>query len=261
MTVIATHAPGTFCWADLGTTDTAAAKRFYTGLFGWSFEDRPMAGDEYYTMLELRGKHVGALYPQQEDERTAGIPPHWLCYIAVDSADKAAARAAELGGTVLAPPFDVLDAGRMSIIRDPEGAVVALWEARNHPGAGVLGEPGAMCWHELATRDTARAGDFYGALLGWTRETMPMEKFTYTVFRRGEQMAGGMMPIMAEWGAMPPNWGVYFAADDVDASAARAEELGGKICSPPTDIPGVGRFAVIQDPQGAMFSLFRPLHP
>ena len=260
MTVTATHAPGTFCWADLGTTDTAAAKRFYTGLFGWSFEDRPM-GDQYYTMLELHGKHVGALYPQQEDERSAHIPPHWMCYIAVESADKTAARAAELGGTVLAPPFDVYEAGRMAIIRDPDGAVVALWEARNHPGAGVLGEPGAMCWHELATQNPERAGEFYGALLGWSREDMPMEKFTYTTFKRADQMAGGMMPILAEWGPMPPHWGVYFAVENVDDSAARVEELGGKICTPAADIPGVGRFAVVQDPQGATFSLFRPLQP
>lgn len=261
MTVTATHAPGTFCWADLGTADTAASKRFYTDLFGWSFEDRPMGNGQYYTMLELRGRPVAALHPQREDERSAGTPPHWLCYIAVESADQSAARAGELGGTVLAPPFDVFDAGRMSIIRDLDGAVVALWEARNHPGAGLLGEPGAMCWHELLTRDTARAGEFYGSLLGWTRESTPMEKFIYTMFKRGEQMAGGMMPILPEWGDMPPNWGVYFAVADVDATAARAEELGGKILSPAADIPGIGRFAVIQDPQDATFSLFRPLHP
>jgi len=258
MTVMATHAPGTFCWADLGTTDPAAAKRFYAGLFGWSFDDRPMGPDQFYTMCDIGGKHVAALYPQQDDERSAGIPPHWQAYIAVDSADKAAARATELGGKLLAPPFDVFEAGRMAVVQDPTGAVIALWEARNHAGAGMVGDPGAIVWNELATGDTAKAAAFYSGLFGWTGEEMKMEKFTYTTFKLGDQMAGGMMPILPEWRGMPPNWGIYFAVENVDASAAKAEQLGGTISSPPADIPGVGRFAVVRDPQGAMFSLFKP---
>ena len=257
MTLTATHAPGTFCWADLGTTDTAAAKRFYTGLFGWSVEDRPMGGDQYYTMFELGGKVVAALYQQQEDQRKAGIPPSWLSYITVESADRSAARAAELGGNILAPAFDVLEVGRMALIQDPTGAVVALWEARTHSGAALMAEPGAMCWNELATRDPAKAGEFYAELLGWQRDSMPMEKFEYTVFKQGEQMTGGMMPILPEWGQMPPNWAVYFAVDDCDGRAATAEKLGGKVMVPPTDIPNVGRFAVIQDPQGAVLSILQ----
>lgn len=261
MSTTATHAPGTFSWADLGTPDPAAAKRFYTGLFGWSFEDRPISDGEYYTIFDVGGKSVAALYNQMADQKAAGIPPHWLSYVSVESADQAAARAAELGGTVLAPAFDVMEAGRMAVIQDPTGGVLAVWEARKYPGAGVLGEAGALCWNELCTRDPARAAKFYGDLFGWGHEAMPMPGFEYTVFKRGDQPAGGAMPIQAEWGEMPPHWSVYFAVEDCDACAATATKLGGAVLSPPTDIPGVGRFAVLRDPQGANFSVLQPAAP
>jgi len=258
MSATATHAPGTFSWADLGTTDPAGAKRFYTRLFGWTHDDRPIGDGEYYTMLLQDGKAVAALYAQQPDERSAGLPPVWVSYVSVDSADRISARATELGGTVIAPPFDVMEHGRMAVIQDPSGAVVALWEPRNHPGAGLLGEPGSLCWNELCTRDRARAGTFYAELLGWGRETMPMPGFEYTVFKRGDQPAGGMMAIQPEWGAMPPHWEVYFAVTDCDATAAEAARLGGSVLKEPADIPGVGRFAVLRDPQGATFSILQP---
>ena len=258
MSATTTHAPGTFCWADLGTTDPAGAKRFYTGLFGWTFEDRPIGEGEYYTMLLQQAKSVAGLYAQPADERAAGIPCHWSSYIAVESADRVSARAAELGGTVLAPPFDVMEHGRMAVIQDPTGSVVALWEPRNHPGAGLLGEPGSICWNELCTRDPARAGAFYADLLGWARERMPMPGFEYTVFKRGDQPAGGMMAIQLEWGDMPPHWEVYFAVADCDATAGEAARLGGSVLKEPADIPGVGRFAVLRDPQGATFSILQP---
>ena len=258
MSVTATHAPGTFSWADLGTPDPTSAKRFYTGLFGWAFEDRPIGDGEYYTMLLQDGKTVAALYAQPADERSAGIPAHWTSYVSVESADRVSARAAELGGTVLAPPFDVAEHGRMAVIQDPTGAVVAFWEPRNYPGAGLLGEPGALCWNELCTGDPARAGAFYAELLGWGRETMPMPGFEYTVFKRGDQPAGGMMAIQPEWGNMPPHWEIYFAVADCDAVAASVPKLGGSVMKAPADIPGVGRFAVLRDPQGATFSVLQP---
>ena len=261
MSTTATHAPGTFSWADLGTPDPAAAKRFYTGLFGWSFEDRPISNGEYYTIFDVGGKSVAALYNQMADQRAAGIPPHWLSYVSVESADQAATRAGELGGTVLAPAFDVMEAGRMAVIQDPTGGVLAVWEPRKSPGAGLLGEAGALCWNELCTRDPGRAATFYGALFGWAPEAMAMPGFEYTVFKRGDQPAGGAMPIQAEWGDMPPHWSVYFAVEDCDACAATATRLGGSVLTPPTDIPGVGRFAVLRDPQGANFSVLQPAAP
>ena len=257
MTVVETYAPGRFCWVDLGTTDTAAATRFSTGLFGWTVEDRPIGDGGYYTMLLLGGKSVAALYQQDPQQRSAGIPPNWLSYIAGESVDRAAERTRSLGGTVLMEPFDVLNVGRMTMIQDPTAAVVALWEARSHHGAERIEEPNTLCWNELATTDTARAGAFYGALLGWELERQQYGPIDYTLFKQGERMNGGMLPIAPDWGPVPPHWLVYFAVDQCDAKVAEAERLGASVVVPPTDVPGVGRFATLRDPQGAVFAVMQ----
>jgi hypothetical protein len=137
------HPQGNFCWVELGTTDAAAAKKFYTSLFGWQAEDTPAGPDMVYTMLRLGGREVGALYPQDKAEAQHGVPPHWNVYVAVESADATAARAKELGGTVLMDPFEVMEHGRMTIVQDPTGGTICVWQARNHVGARVVREPGA----------------------------------------------------------------------------------------------------------------------
>ena len=148
------YAPGTFCWFELGTTDGEAAKKFYTELFDWSFDDHPMGPAMVYTMLKQDGKDVGALYQMPAEMTDQGIPPHWLSYASVTSADETAAKAKELGATLMKEPFDVMDVGRMAVIQDPTGAVFALWQAKAHTGAGVVNVPNSVCWNELATPDT-----------------------------------------------------------------------------------------------------------
>jgi hypothetical protein len=254
MTVVETYAPGTFCWADLGTPDAAAAKRFYTGLFGWSPEDRPIGAGAFYTMFGIDGKSVSALYQQ---EPQPGLTPHWLSYISVESADAAARRTRELGGTVVDDAFDVLDVGRMAAIQDPTGGVVALWEPKRHIGAGVVGEMNTLCWNELATTDTAAAGRFYQDLLGWRADTQQIGSIPYTLFRLGETSAAGMLEIGPDLGPVPSHWLVYFAVSDCDASTGRARSLGAQVKVPPSDIEGVGRFAILEDPQGASFAIIR----
>ena len=252
MPLIDTYAPGTFCWADLGTHDAPAAARFYTALFGWTAEDRPMGPEAFYTMFQLGGRPVAALYPQEAAHQGA---PHWLSYVSVASANDMAARTKTLGGTVLMEPFDVLDVGRMTMVQDPTGAVLALWEPRRHAGAGVIGEAGSMCWNELATTDTTRAGAFFQSLLGWSVESRPMSGVTYTTFTEDGATRGGMMTIAPSWGGVPPHWLVYFAVRDCDGTTALTQSLGGSVRVPPTDIPGVGRFAALADPQGAVFAV------
>ncbi|MGH7499265.1 MAG: VOC family protein [Gemmatimonadales bacterium] len=254
MTVIETYVPGTFCWADLGSPNAAAAKQFYTSLFGWTIEDRPMGPDATYTMLNLAGKAVAALYQQ---EPQPGMPPHWISYISVDSADELSLRTRALGGTVLMDAFDVLDVGRMAMIQDPTGGVVALWEPKRHIGAGVMGEVNALCWNELATNDTAAAGRFFQELLGWRLEPQRLGTVPYTFFKRGDASAGGMMQIGSDWGPVPTHWLVYFAVGDCDVSVARARTLGAQVKVPPSEIAGVGRFAVLEDPHGATFAIIR----
>ncbi len=254
MTVMDTYAPGTFCWADLGTPDAAAAKRFYTSLFEWSFEDRPIGTDAAYTMFSVNGKAVAALYQAPSNP---GIPPHWLSYISVESADETVTLALNLGGTIIDEAFDVFDVGRMAVIQDPTGGVVALWEPKRHIGAGIVGEANTLCWNELATTDTAAAAGFYQSLLGWRAQTEQMGSIPYTLFRRGDSSAAGMMQIGAGSGPMPPHWLVYFAVDDCDACARRARSLGAAVRAEPFDIEGVGRVAALEDPQGAGFAVIR----
>ncbi len=257
MATITQHAPGTFCWPELATTDQPGAKKFYTSLFGWEFDDTDMGGGEFYTMLKLKGRALGALYRQRKEERGHGIPPHWNSYVSVESADRATEKAKSLGGIVMAEPFDVFDAGRMAILQDPAGAMFCIWQPKAHPGAGVLDEVGALCWTELMTSDSGRARAFYTALFGWKAEDRPMGPMTYTIFKRGEAQAGGMMQITKDMGPIPSHWMVYFAVADCDATVAKAGKLGGKTTVPPTDVPNVGRFAVLQDPQAAHVAVIK----
>lgn len=248
------HAPGSFCWAELATADGPGAKKFYSELFGWETDDLPIGPDMVYTMLNLDGKAAGALY--QKGEEMKDVPPHWMSYINVTSADEIAAKAKSLGATVVMEPFDVFDAGRMAVITDPTGATFSIWQAGKHTGFGVSGKPNSVCWNELMTTDTDKAADFYSKLFGWSANTHggPMP---YTEFKNGETHAGGMMQIGPHMGPVPPHWGIYFAVEDCDATAQKATSLGAQPIVPPMDIEKVGRFSTISDPQGAVFSIIK----
>jgi predicted enzyme related to lactoylglutathione lyase len=254
-----THASGTFCWPELSTTDPWAAKRFYTTLFGWEHEDYPAGGDCPYTILRSGGRDVGALTGLPAAQREQGVPPAWLDYVSVESADAGAARVGELGGQVLAGPFDVMENGRMAVVRDPQGAVFALWEAKAHHGAGVLAEPGAMCWVELATTDPEAAKRFYGGLFGWEAAEQQYPHGVYSLWLRHDPQApaGGMYRLSGPMEGVPPHWLVYFSVADCDGTVDRAKALGASVVIPPSDIPDVGRFAYLRDPQGAMFAVIR----
>ena len=252
------YKPGSFCWVELGTTDSEAAKTFYTQLFGWDYDDHPMGPDGVYTMLKLNGKDVGGLYKMMPDMLAQGIPPHWMSYVAVTSADESAEKAKAEGATVLNGPFDVFEIGRMAVIQDPTGAVFSIWQPKEHRGSGVWGTTNAVCWNELGTNDPQRAGDFYANVFGWTKEPFTGSGMEYTVFENGDTGIGGMYQITPEMGPIPPHWMIYFAVDDCDAKVQKATELGGNVMKPAEDIPGVGRFAILTDPQGAAFALLKP---
>jgi uncharacterized protein len=258
MPTMTAYAPGTFCWTDLAAHDPRAAERFYTQLFGWTARhDRfGEAEDEVYVMLQKDGQDAAALYKMDPTQQSQGIPSSWLSYVAVDKAAGAAAKARELGATVLADAFDVMDFGRMALIADPLGAVLAVWEAGRHPGAGVKDEAGAMCWNELGSREPARASDFYASLFGWTPTPFEGSDAPYTVFMIGEAQAGGMFTLTPEMAGMPSAWTPYFAVEDTDEAARRTEALGGTVLHPPHDL-SVGRWSLLRDPQGAMFNVIR----
>jgi len=204
MAQVTTNAPGVFCWFELGTTDQAAARTFYTTLFGWSVREMPMGESGTYSMLEKGEKDAAGLYQISPEMRAQGIPSHWMNYVAVESVDHAVAKARTLGGKVMMEPMDVMDVGRMAVAQDPTGATFALWQAKKHIGAGVTNEVGAATWTELVTGDTKAAEAFYTGLFGWQAKPQPMETMVYTVFRRGETQAAGMMPKPKEMGGGAP---------------------------------------------------------
>ncbi len=244
------HKPGTISWTDLATTDQEGAKAFYAALFGWEYDEQPVGEGQTYSMAKLRGRSAAAIATQQPDETTAGIPPHWNVYVTVDDVDAVSAKAGEAGGNVLAGPFDVMDVGRMSVVADPTGAVVCLWQPGTSIGAEVVNEPGALAWADTATTDAAGAQAFYTEVLGWRFEQMS-EAPPYWVIFNGERNNGGMTVPPP---GVPPNWFPYFAVDDVDAAIGRAQEAGGQPLLGPIDVPN-GRFALIMDPQGAAFAV------
>ena len=248
------YAPGTPSWVDLQTSDQAAAKTFYGSLFGWTFNDLPVGDNgETYSMAQLKGRDAGAISSLGE-QAAAGVPPHWNSYVTVTDVDATASQVPGAGGTVIAPPFDVMDAGRMAVIQDPTGAVLMIWQPKNSIGAGIVNEHGAFSWSELISPDVPKAAEFYKKIFGWTADTMGEGPQQYTEFKLdGKSIAGGMAPPMP---GIPPLWGIYFSVDDCDAIVEKVKSLGGAVMNGPMDIQP-GRFAVLADPQGAMFNVIK----
>jgi uncharacterized protein len=255
------YKPGTFCWVELATSDGVAAKSFYTQMFGWDYEDMSMGPDGVYSVLKLNGKDVGGLYQLTPDMTAQGIPTHWLSYVSTTSADESAAKAKALGATIIFGPVDVSTVGRMAVIQDPAGAVFALWQAKDDSGSVIYNVPGSLTWNELGTNDPEKAGEFYSNLFGWTREPFTGSPIEYTMFKNGDRGAGGMYRITPEMGPIPPHWLVYFAVDDCDAKVKKATELGARVMKPADNIQGVGRFAILIDPQGAAFAIIKLDNP
>jgi uncharacterized protein len=259
------YLPGVPCWVDTSQPDPQAAAAFYGALFGWDVEDAmPPGSDGSYLIARLRGGDVAAIGSQRD-----GAAAVWNTYIAVESADDAAAKVRAAGGRVTTEPFDVMDAGRMAVFADPEGAELRVWQAKRHKGARIVNEPGSVVFNGLSTRDSERAKPFYASVFGWETLDLGGGAEVWTLPGYGDHLDPGLRERVVELGAVPgfentvanlnpiageqpPHWSVTFAVDDTDATAARAAELGGRVVVPPFDAPWV-RSAVISDPQGATF--------
>jgi hypothetical protein len=240
-------------WAELATPDPDGAVRFYGALLGWTDEANPIGPGAAYHMQRLGGEYAAAIRGQRPDEAARGEPPHWTTYITVTDIDAVVARVPALGGAVFAPPFDVMDRGRMATIADPTGGVVCLWQANRHIGAGVVNEPGALAWAELSTRDPARAAAFFQELLGVQVAQSPgTGAAPYTMLLVDGEPAAGILAI--DMPGMPVVWGAYFQVVDVPAAIERVKDLGGAPVTGIMDVPGL-TFGIAQDPQGAVFGL------
>ena len=249
------HPNGLLAWADVALPDIAKGAAFYGNLLGWETQEVEGSHGTYHFFMK-GGRKAAGVGLLSEDDVANGIPPVWSSYVAVDDVDAIAARAPELGGSVMVPPMDVMDAGRMSFITDPTGAMLGFWQAGVHEGADLFNEPGFMSWNELATTDVDAAVSFYTQLCGWGAEAQEQDGgWVYTVFTLDGNPNGGTYDMAAFWPeGIPPHWGVYFAVSDTDAVAARAAELGGTVAGGPIDSPN-GRLANLIDDQGAAFTV------
>ena len=256
--------PGVPCWIDILQRDPDAAMGFYAELFGWEFAGPgAMPGDPpgRYFVARLRGRDIAGIGSQPAGDASA--PQAWSTYVSVASADEAALAAADAGGAVLVEPFDVLPAGRMAVLADPAGAPFCAWQPGERRGAQLVNEPGAWAMSHLSSPDPERAAAFYGALFGWTTETFGEGDAAMTMFRLPGYVGGeAHQPVSREVvatmsaasGEGAPGWGVYLWDRDVDATAAKAVELGGSALASPFDTP-ISRMAVLADPSGATFSI------
>lgn len=241
------YEPGTFSWVDLSTSDAGGARAFYGELFGWEFEDDAIPGGGVYTMCHVQGDAVAAIVQQDEQ------PGHWNNYVTVTSADETAAKAKQLGANVFEEPFDVMEAGRMAVFADPSGAMLCVWQPREHVGAGRVNEPGCLSLNQLNTHDPESAAAFYEGLFGWEIAQVSDEPPYWGINNKG-WLNGGMMELPDD--GTPSHWLAYFVSEDLDAAAERIGALGGAVMAPPMSVPPEGRLLVARDPQGAVFALF-----
>ncbi|MCU0267611.1 MAG: VOC family protein [Acidimicrobiales bacterium] len=242
-------------WVDLPTPDAEASKAFYGALFGWEFTEEPTDRGVPYVMGRKAGRAVAGMMQKAPDDPT---PTFWTNYVAVDDVDVTAAKVSAAGGTVVLEPMDVMESGRMALVADPTGAFLGLWQAGNHIGAELVNEPGAITWNELTTPDVPAAAAFFAEVLGWRAETQAMATGDYTVFLVGDRAIAGAMPPPME--GIPASWTVYFAVEDCDAAVAAAQGLGAALVVPAIDAEP-GRFALVADPQGAMFWVMQLAQP
>ena len=243
------------CWVDLMTSDVEAAKEFYTGLFGWSLVDTGPDGGGYQ-MAKIDGRSVAGIGPMMQNQQ--GHPSVWTTYLASDDVDATCEQVTEHSGVVLAPPFDVMDVGRMAIVQDPAGATFGLWTAGKHIGAELTSETGALSWNELMTRDYERAQAFYAAVFGYTFTELGDDNFSYATLEVDGRPVGGIGTLPAEMPReVPAHWRVYFAVDDADDALSKAATLGGRVLRAAEDMP-YGRWGDASDGQGAMFSVLKP---
>lgn len=257
MEEIKKHIPGTFCWLELGTTDTDAAKKYYGKLFGWQAEDQPSINGAVYTMFLLNDKPVAAVYKLNDEQQQMQIPPHWMSYVSTDNAEQVLQKVQESGGRVIMEAFPVQEFGKLGVFQDIEGAIISVWEPREHIGSSYKNIPGALSWTENACRDLNKTRAFYEKVFGWSSEKKDMGDMEYTVFRIEEEAVAGQYEMPEEMQDIPSHWLPYFLVKNAEETIKAAEEMKSAILMPNTYAEGVGYFAVIQDPQGAVFGIIQ----
>jgi predicted enzyme related to lactoylglutathione lyase len=288
------YIPGVPCWVDASEPDPDAALEFYGGLFGWEFADVTPASSEGRYFIAQHEAPGSSIFDTSGDVRSGDVgavrsipeaaPPTamWNTYFWVDSADEAASKVRDAGGGVVVEPYDFMDAARVAVFTDPEGAAFSVWEAKGHKGARLVNDPGALVFNGLNTRDVEGARSFYGSVFGWQTLAIGgggegwalpgygdyLERYQPDLRKQMaeaaapagfEDIVASINPIADDQRDTPAHWSVTFAVADADTTAARARELGGKVIVPPFDAPWSTatytiRVTVLGDPQGATFA-------
>ena len=250
------YEPGSFSWVDLMAKDAERARRFYSALFGWTYTLEEDQQGGHYTMFSSGDAAVAGMGQMNEEMKAGGMPAVWHSYVTVTDLEETTKKCVELGGQVTLPPMVIPDAGAMAILQDPQGAAISLWRPNEHIGSQIANEPVSFCWNELLSREPDASAGFYSKLFDWKIEIDTEAANAYRMISVKDRMNGGILPWAEEMGPIPPNWAVYFAVADCDATVAKCQELGGQLYNGPVDIPP-GRFAVLADDQGATFNVMK----
>lgn len=244
---------GAFCWNQLNTPDLEASRAFYEGLFGWRLVQDEVAG----VPMHLIQNGTGMLGDFMVMPAEVKAPSHWLSYVWVQDIEAVVAKVEALGGSLCLPITEISQVGRIAVLADPQGATLGVYTSGHAPAEAQPSGAGTFCWYECATRDVEALKTFYGGLFGWSPLPQSMGDFTYTLMQRGDEQIAGIMPMEGpQWDGIPDHWLTYVAVADIEATVARVAGLNGQVCVPVKDI-GIGRFAVLMDPLGAVFSVFQ----
>jgi predicted enzyme related to lactoylglutathione lyase len=249
------HLPGKFVWFEHLSADIPKARKFYDALFGWHTESIPMGAQRYSMILNGDGTTsdgIGGYRSVAATER-----PSWMSYISVSDVDATYAAALAAGASAVSAPADFGAFGRGATLTDPTGATFSIWKSSEGDQPDPAKTPiGGWCWNELWTTDDARALSFYEQVFGYTHDTMDMgDDGTYYMVKTGEISRGGLMhSVRAD---APSMWLPYVAVADCDATALRAKALGGKVLMEASDIPNIGRYAIVEDPLGAAVAFIK----
>jgi predicted enzyme related to lactoylglutathione lyase len=255
MTTVAALPANRPIWFDLMSKDIASTRPFYKALFGWSYD---VSGPEmgHYSIAKASDDRIAAGIGQIPEGQE--MPPSWTVYFGTEDADATCAKIAEHGGTVMMPPMDVAENGRMAMCTDPTGAVFGLWQPGTHVGANVVEEHGAMAWCEVNTRDHAAASRFYADVFGLTPKASDEMDAPYSFLLQGDEMVCGVMQMGDTFPAdVPAHWLTYFQVDDLDAALGTVKGNGGQVAHGPFPTP-YGRMVVVTDPDNAVFSIIQP---
>jgi uncharacterized protein len=240
-------------WVDLATKDANGSRKFYGDLFGWKVEVNPDPQYGGYGLAKRDGKDVAGIGPTQQPEQ----PSAWSFYVGTDDLADLSRRVESAGGKVIAPAFDVGDQGKMAVFQDPAGAFISAWQSTRMGGFQAKG-PNTYGWAELNARGLENDLPFYERVFGWTtrRSPMPGGPDYHEFLADGESIAGATEMNPKVPAGTPSHWLVYFTVDSVKDTFARATKLGAREMVAPQQYPG-GEFAILTDPQGAPFGLFK----